>query len=120
MTKLRVVLVLATIIIYAMTVLAILNDGLNWPAVAIADLVALNWRSQFNSDFVIYLILGATWISWREGFTLRGHAFGVLSVVMGGMFTFPYLLWATVVAMGDPRSVLLGVHADGEGERRGL
>ncbi len=111
MTILRVFLVLATIVIYGMTVLAIIDGGFNWPAVAIGDLMALNWRSQFDTDFLIYLFLVAAWISWREGFTLKGHVFGVVSVIMGGMFSFPYLLHATYKGEGDMRKVLLGVHA---------
>lgn len=84
---------------------------MNWPAVAVQDLIALNWRSQFNTDFIIYLVIVATWISWREGFSSKGHAFAVLSVVMGGMFSFPYLLLATYRAKGNPKDLMLGVHA---------
>lgn len=111
MTRLRFFLIAATVAIYAFTVVASINHGPNWPAVAISDLLALNWRSQFDFDFVVYLLLGATWISWREGSTAKGHIFGFLSVVMGGMFTFPYLLFATYQADGDPKAILFGVHA---------
>lgn len=108
MTALRSFLLVSTVMIYLMTIAASANHGVNWPAVAVSDLLALNWRSQFDTDFIIYLLLGATWISWREGFTAKGHIFGFLSVVMGGMFTFPYLLYATYRAEGDPKEVLLG------------
>lgn len=108
MTAVRSFLVVSTVGIYLMTLAATLNQGVNWPAVAVTDLLALNWRSQFNMDFIIYLLLVATWISWREGFSAKGHTFGFLSVVMGGMFTFPYLLYATYRAGGDPKDVLLG------------
>jgi hypothetical protein len=91
MTALRFFLMVSTAGIYLMTLAASANHGINWPAVA-----------------VIYLLLVATWISWREGFTAKGHTFGFLSVVMGGMFTFPYLLYATYRAGGDPKEVLLG------------
>jgi hypothetical protein len=37
--------------------------------------------------------------------------FGFLSIIMGGMFGFPYLLYATYKASGDPAAILLGVHA---------
>jgi hypothetical protein len=108
MTALRFFLMVSTAGIYLMTLAASANHGINWPAVAVSDLLALDWRSQFNTDFIIYLLLVATWISWREGFTAKGHTFGFLSVVMGGMFTFPYLLYATYRAGGDPKEVLLG------------
>lgn len=52
----------------------------------------------------------ATWISWREGFTAKGYVFGFLSIVMGGMFSFPYLLYTTYTAKGNAIEVLLGTH----------
>ncbi|MCC9657978.1 hypothetical protein [Rhodopirellula halodulae] len=110
MKTLRAFLIFSTVLIYGMTVLALLKQGINWPAVAIHDLVALNWRSQFDTDFLVYLFLGATWISWREGFTAKGHLFAFLSVFLGGMFTFPYVLIATYRASGDPFQILLGIH----------
>ena len=114
MTLLRALLLISTVLIYVMTVIASVNHGLNWPAVAIKDLIAMNWRSQFDTDFLIYLFIGATLVSWREGFTLKGHVFGFLSVFMGGMFSFPYLLYATYQANGNPKAVLLGIHATHE------
>ncbi len=95
MSALRLFLVASTVIIYAITALAIGNQGIYWPIVFFGDLVALDWRSQFNADFLIHLILLATWISWREGFSKRGYLFGFLSIFLGGMFGFPYILVAT-------------------------
>ncbi|MEM8671549.1 MAG: hypothetical protein AAGG48_28775 [Planctomycetota bacterium] len=114
MTLLRGFLLLSTVLIYAMTVIASVNHGFNWPAVAMEDLIAMSWRSQFDTDFLIYLLLGATWISWREGFTLKGHVFGFLSVFLGGMFSFPYLLHTTYTANGNPKAILLGIHVTQE------
>lgn len=111
MTMLRCFLFLSTVVIYLLTIIASISYGINWPAVAVGDLLALNWRTQFNTDFLIYLLIGATWISWREGFSTKGYIFGFLSVIMGGMFSFPYLLYATYQAKGDPKEVLLGAHA---------
>jgi len=111
MKVLRVFLIVATVAIYAITVIASLAQGLNWPAVAIADMLALGWRSQFDFDFVVHLFLLASWITWREGADVRGYAFGFLSIVMGGMFSFPYILYATYKAGGEPKALLLGTHA---------
>ena len=108
MDTLRWFLLVSTVAIYLVTALASISYGINWPAVAVQDLLALNWRSQFNTDFIIHLLLLANWISWREGYTPKGYLFGFLSVVMGGMFSFPYLLYATYLAKGDARKVLLG------------
>ena len=111
MALLRIFLVLSTILIFAVTIYAVVTKGINWPAVYFGDLLALDWRSQFNADFLIHLFLLATWISWREGFTMKGYIFGFLSIFLGGMFGFPYLLHATYKANGDAAAILLGVHA---------
>ena len=105
-------LLLSTVLIYLVTGLAVAEMGLNWPAVFFGDIAALDWRAQFNVDFLVHLVLLATWIWWREGSTVRGFVFGFLSIFMGGMFGFPYLLLAILGAKGDPVRVLLGVHAD--------
>ena len=111
----------STILIYTITVIASVNHGTNWPLVAVNDLTALNWRSQFDTDFLVYLFLGATWISWREGGTAKGFVLGFFSVFLGGMFSFPYLLITTYQANGDLKKILLGVHAtrDTEAETSG-
>ena len=111
MKTLRYFLVLATIGIYLFTVTAINGHGLNWPAVAIHDLSSLDWRTQFDFDFIIHLILLASWVVWREGATARAYLFGFLSIVMGGMFSFPYIIYVSVQANGDVSKLLLGVHA---------
>lgn len=73
--------------------------------------MALNWRSQFDIDLILHLFLLAFWIAWREGLTAKGYMFGFLSIVMGGMFSFPYLIHATYRAKGEPVDFLLGCHA---------
>lgn len=113
MATFRLFLIGSTLAIYALTVVAVTSHGPNWPAVAVGDLLALDWRSQFNTDFILYLVLFAGWIAWREGGTARGYALGALSIVMGGMFSFPYLLRASYLANGDPRGVLLGERGGG-------
>jgi hypothetical protein len=111
MTVLRIFLLISTVIIFAVSIYAAMTKGINWPVVFFGDLLHLDWRSQFNIDFLIHLFLLATWVSWREGFTPRGFVFGFLSIFMGGMFGFPYLLYATYKASGDPVRILLGVNA---------
>ncbi|MEM9302441.1 MAG: hypothetical protein AAGE01_10045 [Pseudomonadota bacterium] len=110
MSPLRAFLLLTTIIIYAVTVITVQTLGFNWPAVFFSDLITPGWRSQFNADFLIHLLLLATWVAWREGWTAKGYIFGFLSIFMGGMFGFPYILYATYQANGDPKATLLGVH----------
>jgi len=104
-------LVASIVAIYTLTVFAIMSQGWNWPAVAINDLVALDWRAQFDLDFIIHLLLMASWVVWREGADAKGYVFGFLSIILGGMFSFPYILFATYKAKAQPRALLLGVHA---------
>jgi len=111
MSLLRLYLVISTVIIFAVSIYAAMANGVNWPAVFFGDLLNIDWRSQFNTDFLIHLFLLATWVAWREGFTTRGFVYGFLSIFMGGMFGFPYLLYATYKANGDPKRMVLGVHA---------
>ncbi len=112
MKFLRFFLGISTLIIYLVTIYAVATKGINWPAVYFGDILHLDWRSQFNTDFLIHLFLLATWISWREGFTIKGLIFGFFSIFMGGMFSFPYLLYATYKAKGEPQEILLGVHGN--------
>lgn len=111
MQGLRLALALSTVVIFAVTIAAANNGGFNWPAVFAGDLVALNWRSQFNADLVIHLALIGVWVAWREGPGLKGLVFGAFCVIWGGMFTFPYVLIESYRARGDVRRILLGVHA---------
>ncbi|MEQ8660238.1 MAG: hypothetical protein RLW62_05440 [Gammaproteobacteria bacterium] len=110
-------LILFTVVIFAVSIAAAASHGFNWPATFFADLLVLDWRSQFDADLLLHLVLLGVWVSWREGGTARGHLFGVLCVVWGGMFTFPYLLWAGVAAGGDPLALALGVHARSADDR---
>lgn len=103
---------MATVAIYALTLIATLKSGPNWPAVAIGDLLELGWRSQFDTDFLVHLFLLATWVVWREGATAKAYLYGFLSIVLGGMFSFPYIVYATYKARAEPKALLLGVHAE--------
>lgn len=111
MPNLRIFLVASTVGIYALTVIAITGHGWLWPVTAARDLAALNWRSQFNFDFVIYLVLSSSWIVWREGATGKAYMYVFLNIFLGGMFGFPYLLLLSYRAKGDIKKILLGVNA---------
>lgn len=111
MPTLRIFLIVSTAMIYVLTVAAIVNQGWLWPVVAFHDLIALNWRSQFDFDFVVYLVLSSSWVVWREGGTLKAYFYGFLNIFLGGMFGFPYLLLATYRTKGDVKRILLGVNA---------
>lgn len=110
MWKLQISLVIFTLLIYALTISGINAQGWFWPAVFFGDLLQLNWRAQFNGDFLMHLLLLATWTWWREGGGVRGSVIGFLCVFMGGMFSFPYLLYLIIRNKGSFTSVFMGVH----------
>ncbi|CAM9312596.1 unnamed protein product [Ectocarpus sp. 4 AP-2014] len=107
----RLFLIVSTVMIYVQTVVAIVGHGWLWPLVYFPDLATQDWRSQFNSDFLVYLTLSSCWIVWREGSKIKSYFNGFLNIFLGGMFGFPYLLIATYSAKGDIKKVVLGVHA---------
>ena len=115
MLLLRLSLIVFTIAIFAVTIAVVGNAGYDWPSTFFGDLAALNWAAQFNTDLVIHLGLVGVWVAWREGFGVKGIVFGVFCVMWGGMFTFPYMLYASYRANGDPAAILLGVHAGSNG-----
>lgn len=57
MQKLSRFLIISTVLIYLVTAIAIANKGWWWPLVYFGDMLALDWRSQFNTDFLIHLFL---------------------------------------------------------------
>jgi hypothetical protein len=72
------------------------------------------WRAQFNTDFSVHLLLMALWIVSRERARVRGVLFGIASILLGGAFSFAYILVATFTAQGDVRRLLLGERARAE------
>lgn len=114
MALIRVFLLVSTVAIILVTAIATYNHGMNWPSVLLADLQAMDWHTQFDVDFLVYLAIVGTWVAWREGFGARGYALGALCSVMGGVFTFPYLLYLTFESKGDPTRLVLGTrYSDG-------
>ncbi len=113
MALFRLFLIFSSVVIFVITFIVLTANGVNWPSVFFGDILDLNWRSQFNVDFLIHLFLLATWIAWREGFTPKSYIFGFLSIFLGGMFGFLYILYATYQTNGDPRALLLGKRLDG-------
>lgn len=109
MTLLKLFLILSSVLIFAITIFVVSANGINWPAIFFGDVLEISWRSQFNVDFLIHLFLLATWITWRENFTAKGYFFGFLSIFLGGMFGFLYILYASFQAKGDAKSLLVGV-----------
>ena len=114
MTILRGFLAFSWLLIMGVTLYAVSQLGFNWPAVFFSDLFGNEWRSQFNTDFLIHLFLLCGWVYWREESKLKGAVYGFLSIFMGGMFGFAYLLFHTYKSKGNMKALLLGSHYAGE------
>lgn len=110
MQKLSLVLLAFTVLIFGVTFMAAAGHGIVWPATYFPDLVALDWRSQFNADLLMHLVLLGIWACWREGGGGWGYAAAVSCVVWGGMFSFPYLIYCGWKAGWSIERTLLGVH----------
>lgn len=108
MIALRIILVVVWAVVLWSTVLAIHSDGLAMSAdVFSSDLLAGNWRSQFNIDLLSHMLLVGIWVAWRQKFSILGLFLGLLSI-NGGLFTLIYVLILTVAHKGDLNKVLMG------------
>ena len=107
MTGFRTLLALAWIGVAAVTLWALAELGLAAAPVTFVQDLAHPWRAQFYADLEAHLLLFALWIVWREPSRGRGLAFALATMLLGALFTLPYLLAASIRA-GDMRALLLG------------
>jgi hypothetical protein len=108
MSLFRIYLVGVFVGLIGYTIVVGMNHGWNLVPIFFGDIALMNWPGQFNLDFMTYLGLSAIWVAWRHQFTSVGIALGVVAFVGGMIFLAPYLLWASMKAGGDARTLLLG------------
>ena len=108
MTALRIVLVVFFLSLGVYTAIVGEHHGWNLLSVFFADIVAMNWSGQFNSDFTGFLALSALWLAWRHDFSPAGLALGVRGFFGGMMALTLYLFVASGRANGDAKVLLLG------------
>ena len=111
MVALRMVLVAMTLLIIVFTVTAVGQGGPNLFTPFFGPILAMTWQGQFNIDFSAYLVLSGIWIAWRSGFSRPGLLLGICAPPLGILFFAPYLIYLIGKSNGDPRKLLLGVHA---------
>jgi tellurite resistance protein TehA-like permease len=103
----RILLVAIWLVVAAVTLWALTKMGLlAYPRTFIGDL-SHPWRAQFYSDLSAHLFLVAGWIAHRERSRARGLMFAAATLLVGALFTFPYIFWASLRA-GNARTLLLG------------
>lgn len=111
MTGLRLVLVVGWTAIVFVTAHALVTLGVSGFVDTVLEDIRHPWRQQFYLDFELHLLLFAGWIAWRERFRASGLVCAVATLLLGALFTLPYLLVTSVRAGGDPRRLLLGKRA---------
>jgi len=104
---LKTYLILAWIVITAITIYAISTLGINFLQYFFGDMLTNGWRMQFNVDFAMHLGLFMFWVVWREESRTTGIICAVL-VTLGGEFTFLYLLHRLYKADGNIKRLVLG------------
>ncbi|MEZ8826142.1 hypothetical protein AB6E04_17435 [Vibrio amylolyticus] len=108
MNNFRVLLATTFVVLSAYTVAVISDHGINLVPIFFGEIVEMTWSGQFNLDFMFFLILSATWVSWREGFSVRGFFLGTLAFFGGALFLSVYLLVESFKVKGNIQVLLLG------------
>jgi hypothetical protein len=107
----RLLLAMAWVLVIYVSVHAVSTMGAGTAGAIFFGDMSHPWRGQFNTDFGLHLLMVGAWMIYRARTLALGLLWGVLAVVLGGAFTFAYLLIVSVQVEGDARKLLLGRHA---------
>jgi len=105
---LRAFLVVFLVVLTVYTLIVVAEYGPNLFPVYFGDMADLNWRGQFNLDFMGFLILSLLWVTWRHHFSPLGLVLGFFAGIGGMVFLCIYLLVIGAQAKGDMQEVFLG------------
>lgn len=108
MNILRVALVTLWLALALISAQAFMGSGMLAGEVFFRDIQALSWPAQFNFDLLGHLILFSAWVAWRHAFRPIGIILAVFCIIGGGLFTFAYLLVASLLSRGNAKALLLG------------
>ena len=107
----RLFLMAAFLIIGIYTAFTVVEHGFSLLPAFFGQIAVVDWQGQFNTDFMMFLVLSGIWIAWRHGFSPLGIFLGVAGGVFGGMFFLSaYLLLESYRVKGDVHALLLGRH----------
>jgi hypothetical protein len=107
MLAFRLLLVAMWLAVAAITAWALLRMGLAGGVETFLGDLSHPWRAQFYADLEAHLVLVAGWIVYRERSKSVGLMCAIATMLLGALFTLPYILIATVRA-ADGREVLMG------------
>ncbi len=108
MVLFRAFLIAAFCVIAGYTAIVIGAHGSDFIPLFNADIMAMTWRGQFNTDFSCFLLLSAIWVAWRHHFNPVGLVLAVVAFFGGMLFLSAYLLLASFAVRSDAAALLLG------------
>jgi hypothetical protein len=100
------VAVFTTAVVY--TIIVGNNHGWNIFPLFFGDIETMNWAGQFNLDFMCHLMISGLWLAWRNRFTPKGIALGVLGTVGGILVLSSYLFILSFKTNGNVKELLVG------------
>ena len=108
MTAFRIFLAAIWTAVAAVTLWALAELGLPAAAETFFGDLSHPWRAQFYADLEAHLLLVGAWMIYRERSRGVGIACAALTLLLGALFSLPYVLAASIRARGNPRLLLLG------------
>jgi hypothetical protein len=108
MTGFRILLAAIWVGVAAVTLWALAELGVAAALTTFVGDLSHPWRAQFYSDLEAHLLLIGAWMIYREPSRGVGIACAVLTLLLGALFSLPYVLAASIRARGDARMLLLG------------
>lgn len=101
-------LIVLWVALAAYTTVTVANHGLGLLPIFFGDIAAMAWPGQFNFDFLLMLVLSASWTAWRNRFRASGLGLAVIAFFGGAGFLFPYVSYLILKHNGDAAAVMLG------------
>ncbi len=111
MTYFRILLTTILVSISIYTAIVVSNHGLNLLPIFFGDIAKMTWPGQFNFDFMCFLTLSASWVMWRNKFTPKAIALGVVAFFGGALFLSIYLLVLSKKHNQNVGKILMGERA---------
>lgn len=105
---LKILLSILTLVVLVYTILVFQKEGADLFSVFFSNVKSVDWSGQFNLDFMSYLTLSGLWIMWRNHFSGKSIAIGLVAMILGIIFFAPYVLVLLMQEKGDLKKVLVG------------
>lgn len=105
----RVYLAIIFVAVSIYTVPVVLEHGFILFQVFFSDMAEMGWPGQFNFDFMMMLLMSATWVAWRHRFSVGGLVLAIPAFLGGAPFLTVYLLYQSFQT-DDVATLFLGAN----------